>query len=230
MATSSFHRYLVKEITVSALIPIPSPGVPLYFGEIGDPAVLVVHDWYGRLPWLEAYAEAIASEGYRVIVPDLYDGIATLDSVEAADLMGNLDVGPILDSFDDLVRVARSQGSERIGTIGFSLGGWLSLLHSQSGTVDATVAYYSTLGPAQHGVIPSPVTLHFAEVDEWEKNEDPASFVERLEDHGTPVTAFDYPGTVHSFANASILERVDVDAAALAFARTASFLEEHLKE
>jgi len=65
---------------VTELIPIPSPGVPLLFGEPGAPVVVVVHDWYGRLPWLTPYAEALAGRGgFRVIVPDLYDGAATDD-------------------------------------------------------------------------------------------------------------------------------------------------------
>jgi carboxymethylenebutenolidase len=72
------------------------------------------------------------------------------------------------------------------------------------------------------------VLLQFAEVDEWQDGEEPESFIDRLKDHGTPVTQFSYLGTVHSFANATIPDRVDVDAAALAFARTASFLEDHL--
>jgi carboxymethylenebutenolidase len=44
----------------------------------------------------------------------------------------------------------------------------------------------------------------------------------------TPVTVFTYLGTEHSFANASVPATLDTRAAALAFARTASFLARHL--
>jgi carboxymethylenebutenolidase len=213
---------------MSDLVAIPSPGVPLYYGEPGSPLVVLVHDWYGRLPWLENYAKGLEHQGYRVAVPDLYAGVATIDETTAEELMNELDVATALASVDDVIQVARMEGTERVGVVGFSLGGWLTLLHAQGGAVDAVVAYYATLGTSQHGVIPCPVLLQFAEADEWGGGEDPESFVDRLKDHGTPVTEFTYLGTVHSFANATIVDRVDVNAAALAFARTASFLEKHL--
>ncbi|MCU1525348.1 MAG: putative carboxymethylenebutenolidase [Microbacteriaceae bacterium] len=213
---------------MSDLVAIPSPGVPLYYGEPGSPLVVLVHDWYGRLPWLENYAKGLEHQGYRVAVPDLYAGVATIDETTAEELMNELDVATALASVDDVIQVARMEGTERVGVVGFSLGGWLTLLHAQGGAVDAVVAYYATLGTSQHGVIPCPVLLQFAEADEWGEGEDPESFVDRLKDHGTPVTEFTYLGTAHSFANATIVDRVDVNAAALAFARTASFLEKHL--
>lgn len=213
---------------MSQLVPIPSPGVPTYFGEEGAPLVVLVHDWYGRLPWLEAYARGLQHQGYRVAVPDLYDGVATIDEAAAAGLMKQLDIATALSVLDETIQLARAQGTQRVGVIGFSLGGWLALLHAQGGAVDAVVAYYATLGASQHGVIPCPVLLQLAESDEWDEGEDPESFVNLLKDHGTPVTEFSYPGTVHSFANATIVAKTNVDAAALAFTRTWQFLRGHL--
>ena len=210
------------------LVPIPNPGVPEKYGEPGGPLVVLIHDWYGRLPWLKFYAEGLAHQGFFVVVPDLYDGVATDGADDAEALMENLDVATALSQIDDVVQLARTEGSERVGLVGFSMGGWLALLHAQSGAADAVAAYYATLSEAQHGVIPSPVLLHFAEIDEWDEGQDPESFIDLLKDHGTPVTEYSYPGTVHSFANATIGDKVDVDAAALAFNRTANFLQKHL--
>nr|MDQ2698790.1 dienelactone hydrolase family protein [Actinomycetota bacterium] len=64
----------------------------------------------------------------------------------------------------------------------------------------------------------------------WGEGEDPESFVDRLNEHGTPTSQHTYLGTVHSFANASFREQLNAQAAALAFARTAVFLERHLKD
>lgn len=213
---------------MTELVPVPSPGLPLYYGEPGNPVVIVVHDMYGRLPGLEPFATAVASRGFRVAVPDLYEGVCTTDTPTAAELMGNLDIGTALAEIDDAMAEAQETGVERIGLVGFSLGGWLSLLHAQAGAADAVVAYYASLGRQDHGVIPCPVLLHWAEADEWEEGEEPESFVARLKDHGTPVTEHRYLATRHSFANASLPGRVDAQAAALAYARTAVFLESNL--
>ena len=62
-------------------VDIPSPGWPLTFGEEGRPGVVLVHDQYGRLPYLEAYATALADRGgFFVAVPDLFDGLATVEA------------------------------------------------------------------------------------------------------------------------------------------------------
>ncbi|MDP3207626.1 MAG: dienelactone hydrolase family protein [Rhodoglobus sp.] len=213
---------------MTELVPIPSPGVPLFYGEPGDPVVVVVHDWYGRLPGLEPFAEALASRGLRVAVPDLYEGVCTTDAPTAESLMNQLDVATALAEIDDTIAHAQATGDERVGLVGFSLGGWLALLHAQAGVADAAVAYYASLSETEHGIIPCPVLLQWAEADEWDAADGPEQFVARLKDHGTPVTEHTYLGTEHSFANASIPHRIDGQAAALAFARTAVFLEKHL--
>jgi carboxymethylenebutenolidase len=215
---------------MAELVPIPSPGVPLYFGEEGSPLVIVVHDWYGRLPGLDSYAKALVKVGFRVVVPDLYAGVATVDATDAEQLMQQLDVAGSLAILDDVIQSAREQGSKKIGVVGFSMGGWLTLLHAQGGAVDAAVAYYATLSAAQHGVIPCPLQLHFAETDDWGADDYPELFISRLKDHGTPVSDYSYIGTVHTFANASIPEKFDAPESALAFARTATFLEDHLSD
>lgn len=212
---------------MSDLTPFPS-AASLVYGEPGSPLVIVLHDWYGRLPWLQPYAEGLARRGFRVVVPDLFNGASAGNETEAAGLMQELDLRTALAQIDETIATARAQGSARVGVIGFSMGGWLTLLHAQGGSADAVVAYYASLRASEQGLIPCPVLLQLAEVDEWAESEDPESFIDRAKDHGTPITQFTYSGTRHSFANADLAERVDPRAAALAFARTVSFLEEYL--
>lgn|GEM_PF-1162012 len=213
---------------VTELVPIPSPGIPLTWGEVGNPLLVVAHDWYGRLPWIEPFSEALSRQGFRVVAPDFYNGVATTDAATASELLTRLDVAGALSEIDDVIAEARDQGSERVATVGFSMGGWLALLHAQGGETDAVVAYYASLAPSSHGVIPCPVLLHLAEFDEWDPGEEPEAFIGRLKEHGTPVRDFTYLATEHSFANANIRAKVNAQAAALAFARTVSFLERHL--
>jgi carboxymethylenebutenolidase len=212
------------------LVRIPSPGVPLAFGQRGHPMVILVHDWYGRLPWLEEYGRALARQGFHVLVPDLYDGWATTEESEAEHLLDKLDLVLSVNSLGTLARGGRAAGAPGVALVGFSMGGWLALVQAKAGSVEAVVAYYATMGESEHSVVPCPVQLHFAEIDEWEEGGDPDSFVARLQEDGTTVERHDYVGTVHSFANATIPEKADRNAAALSFARTATFLEKHLSD
>jgi carboxymethylenebutenolidase len=213
---------------MSDLIPVSSPGVPVYVGMQGGPLVVLVHDYYGRLPGLLRVADLLAREGFFVAVPDLFNGVATHSAATAEKLMNDLDVGLALAELDDIINDSRTGGSQKVGVAGFSMGGWLSLLHAQGGAADAVVAYYSSLGPQDHGVLPAPVLLHYAESDEWGEGEDPVSFIERLHEHGTPVTDHVYLGTQHSFANADIDALYNARAAELANQRTVRFLLGHL--
>ena len=214
---------------MAELIPIDSPGWSLEYGEPGHPLAVVVHDWYGRLPWVTEYAGALSTFGFRVVVPDLYNGVATTDSRTAKQLREELDVALCLAIIDDAILEARTQGTERVGVIGFSVGAWLALLHAQGGEADAVVGYYGSLAASEHGVTPCPVLLHLAEVDDWPQGGDPESLVVHLKDHGTPVTEYTYSGTRHSFANESIEKAWDPAVAALSFERTVTFLDEHLR-
>jgi carboxymethylenebutenolidase len=218
---------------MAELVPIPLPGVPMAFGDAGAPIVVVLHDRYGRLPWLETYAEGLANRGgFRVLVPDFYDGVATTASDDARALASTLtdqDAAAILQATIDDER-GEGDDAQRVGLVGFSMGGRIALRAAQAGTVDAVVAYYATLGPADPGIVPCPVLLHLAEEDSWDEHADPDTFTARLRDHGTPVTAHTYLGTGHSFANATLRDRVDGRAAALAFARTTVFLESRLTD
>jgi carboxymethylenebutenolidase len=216
---------------MSDLVPIPSPGVPLEFGEIGDPLVVVLHDKYGRLPWLEPFAAALADRGgFRVLVPDFYDGVATPNGPDATALMRQLTDDDARDVLDAAIAAGLDEGSQRVGLVGFSMGGSIALRSAQRGDADAVVAYYATLTGDDPGILPCPVLLHLAEDDHYPPTGEPEDFVRRLRDNGTPVTSHTYVGTGHSFANATLTEKVDGRAAALAFARTTVFLEAKLSE
>lgn len=200
----------------------------MYAGMIGGPLVVLVHDYYGRLPGFEKFADALAREGFYVAMPDLFNGVATKSPIEAERLMNELDVGIALAEIDDIIATARAQGVQKVGVVGYSMGGWLALLHAQGGEADAVGAYYASLAPEDHGVVPAPVLLHYAETDTWGDGEDPISFIERLHEHGTPVTDHVYLGTEHSFANPDIEAAWNPRAAELANARTIRFLLSHL--
>lgn len=213
------------------MIPIPSPGVPLRYGDTGAPLAVILPDEFGRLPWLEHYAAAMAGRGrLRVLVLDLYGGVATTDEAEAADLLGRLNEDDVRDLLDAGIGEALDQGSRRVGLVGFGTGATLALRAAQRGDADAVVAYDGILTAGDPGILPCPVQLHVAETAE----ELPAAAVEdfrtRVRDDGTPIVVHTYLGTGRLFANATLTERVDGRAAALAFARSTVFLQQRLAD
>lgn len=204
---------------------IESASETLEFGEAGKPVVIVSHDWFGRLPWLTTFAEALVAEGFRVLVPDHYDGWATTDPGEAGALMAALDTDEALERLDALIT---SVAPARVALLGFSLGGRLSIMAASRGGADALVAYYGSAAASEHGIIPCPVLLQLAEIDDWAPARNPVDLMVRLRDHGTSVTEFTYLGAQHGFANEQNTAAYDHNVAALAFARTVAFLNLHL--
>ncbi len=215
---------------MAEFVDIPSPGWPLEFGEAnaGRPAVVIVHDDYGRLPYLEAYATALANQGFEVIVPDLFDGVATIDAEGARELGERTDEGFALAALEDAVALGRGHGAPRVGIIGLGYGGRFALRLAQSGALDAVVVYAAVLGEEEAGIIPCPVMLHRADDPAWAHGVDVDVFVSHLKEHGTPVTQHRYTDTAEGFANATVLPLLNKHAAALAFARTTYFLQAQL--
>lgn len=195
-----------------------------YYGPTGAPLVVLLHDWFGRLPWLERVALDLAREGLQVAVPDFFDGWTSTDADEARQRVDQIDISTALATIDDIIEEARLYGTERVGEVGFSTGGWLALVHAQGGEADAVVAYYASVAEQHHGIIPCPLLLQYAESDQWEYGGDPQAFYDRLDQHGTPTSHFSYIGTRHHFANRAITEAFDPQASALALARTSAFL------
>lgn len=221
---------------MAQLVDIPSPDWPLTFGNAQDPGVVLVHDRYGRLPYLEAYATALSTQGFFVVVPDLFHGRAAVDADGVAVLLGEFDDGFALATVEDALALARG-GSDpddseptRVGLIGMGLGGWLALRLAQRGEVDAVVAYYAGLSADEAGILPCPVLLHYAENGDWGADSEADGFVSRLKELGTPVTLHSYLATREGFANATIVTELDKNAAALAYARSCHFLLKHIAD
>ncbi|GGF37273.1 dienelactone hydrolase family protein [Subtercola lobariae] len=222
-------------------IDIPSPSWPLTFGTPGNPSVVVVHDSFGRLPYLESYAQALANRNFYVVVPDLFNGLATIEAEGADELRGDIDIGFALATLEDAVELGRGHGfdgapdasirahSTKVGVLGFEVGGWLALRLAQAGSVDAVVAYAAGLHDDEPGIVPCPVLVNFCDTGEWGAGFEADSFVSRLKEMGTPVNRHAYTGTTSFFANATLLDRLDKNAAALAFARSTYFLQEQLE-
>jgi carboxymethylenebutenolidase len=204
-----------------------------YLAEPATPgsAVLVVHDWFGLLPHVRRYCDDLAHGGFVAFAPDLYGGQVTTEPVEAARLLDALDVTQARQRLDAAIEFLRTQhavGAQRVGAVGFSIGGWLALLTATTGTLAAVVAYYAILNPGEFAPIPCPVLLNLAETDDWDPSDAPDRFVSALGAAGTAVHAQVYAGTEHSFANGDVAATAPLPARE-AWIAVQDFLQQHLR-
>jgi carboxymethylenebutenolidase len=191
------------------------------------PGVVVAHDWYGLLPSVRAACDALAGAGLTALAPDLYGGRTTTDPGEAEALLDKLDVPEARAQLTAAIAELRDRGPGPVGALGWSAGGWLTLLHATDGGLDAVVAYYAALAPSDRDTITCPVLLHLAEVDDWDPPNTPVAFLAELARAGTVAEVATWPGTEHSFANADAAP-YQPDAAERAWAQTVDFLHRHL--
>ena len=184
---------------MAELVPIPSPGIPLNFGDIGAPLVIVLHDKYGRLPWLEPYAAALANRGgLRVLVPDFYDGYATTDADDARALMTALsnEEAARHPECGDRQRARRGHGCAA-GRAGRILDGRAHRPARRAGRA-TRMPWSPTTRPwvaDDPGIVPCPVLLHLAEEDSWRRRCRPRDLRHATARQRNPGDAHTYVGT-----------------------------------
>src|SRR5262245_18963431 len=101
-------------------------------GEGGPfPALVVIQEWWGLDEQIKDVTRRFANEGFVGLAVDMYDGKTTRDPAEAQKLMMSLDEGTVLDKLNGAVQALKANplvSKDRIGVVGFCLGGRLSLL------------------------------------------------------------------------------------------------------
>lgn len=194
------------------------------------PGVLVVHDEHGLLPHVRQRCDWLAEAGFVALAVDLYDGRGAGSPEEAERLAGRLDPmrtrGLLATAATQLLARPKVR-PQRVAAVGFGLGGRLALLTAATGTLDAAVAFYAVLAPAERALVPCPVLLHLTGGPS-EQDPEARSFIRDLRTSGTEVTVRTWSGVPAGFANAdrpAYLERVAV----ASWVETAGFLAGHLR-
>jgi carboxymethylenebutenolidase len=205
-----------------------------YLAEPSGPrraGVLVLHDWYGLLPHVRTACDQLAAVGLVALAPDLYDGRSTTDPEQAEALQqatGAMDTAKVGVRLDAAAADLRERtGAGPVGGLGFSMGGFYTLLRATTGAYDAIAVYYATLEEEQAASIHCPVLLHMAEQDEFDPRETYEGFAAGLQAAGNEVQAHTWPGTEHSFANSDVALYAPTPAVE-AWSITVNFLRDHL--
>jgi carboxymethylenebutenolidase len=197
----------------------------------GGPGVIVIQEWWGLNDNIKGIADRFAAEGFLALAPDLYHGKVVTEPDDAAKAMMAMKMDEAAKDMGGAFDYLKKNASNgKVGSVGFCLGGGLSLYVSTLRPMDATVIYYGALPGVQPDLskIAGPVLGHYAEHDGWASPEAAAALKTQLTDGGATVEFHQYDGTEHGFFNDTRVEVHNVAASQQTWDRTIAFFKKHL--
>jgi carboxymethylenebutenolidase len=207
----------------------------------GNPrgAIVVIQEIFGVNAGIRRKCDRLAEDGYVAIAPDLFwrvePGVELDPDVEsefkrALDLMNAFDQDGGISDIEATIKYARdSEGCEKVGAVGYCLGGRLAYMTAARTDIDAAVGYYPVGIPEllrEKHAIANPLMLHIAGADHFVGPDMQKVMHEGLDNH-PKITLHDYPGLDHGFAT-EFGRRRSEEGAQLADRRTAEFFAQHI--
>ena len=194
------------------------------------PGVIVIQEWWGLDDHIKSVADRLAQNGFAALAPDLYHGQVTKSPDEAAKLAMALEIGQAEWDLRGAIQYLRQDG-RRVATLGFCMGGTLSLYAACANGPDvhACVIFYGghPKAPYDFDNLSAPLLGHWAENDP-SANANARSIEVAMGERGRFVEFHRYPGTRHAFFNDTRPQVHDKEAAQLAWVRTLAFLRAYL--
>ena len=206
-------------------------------------AIIVIQEIFGVNAGIRQKCDNWAKLGYLAVAPDLFwrirPGIELNPDVEsefqeALTLFGQYSADKGTDKsivdIDETIHAIRARGVQKVGAVGFCLGGLLAYLTACRTDINASVGYYGVMIDQLLGeshAIAHPLMLHIPTADHFVGPEAQAAIHEGLDNH-PKVTLHDYAGLDHGFA-AEMGSRRNEGAARLADARTVDFFANTLR-
>lgn len=202
-------------------------------------AIIVLQEIFGVNPGIQGKCDLWAEAGYLALAPDMFwrieAGVSLDPDVEeelqqAFGLMGKFDQDKGIGDIEATIKHARAAlGCDKVGVVGYCLGGRLAFMAAARTDIDASVGYYGVgIDNLLHEsrAIANSVMLHIPTADGFVPPETQKLMHEGLDSH-PKVTLHDYAGLNHGFAAQSGSRR-DEDGAQLADSRSAEFFAQHL--
>jgi carboxymethylenebutenolidase len=200
------------------------------------PALVVIHEWWGLVPWVKEQAAKLSDQGYVTLAVDLYRGKAT-DSPEVAhELMRGLPedrANRDLLAAVQYLKSLKNVNPAKIGSIGWCMGGGYSLdLAIADPTLAADVINYGHLAtdPARLQQIHAPILGLFGAQDKGIPPADVHKFEQDLQQMGKKIDVTIYPDAGHAFQNPDNKAGYRPADTADAWNRTLEFLAATLKK
>jgi carboxymethylenebutenolidase len=212
--------------TTDGYLAIPEKG--------SGPGVIVIQEWWGLVDHIKNVCDRFASDGYVALAPDMYHGKTTTSPDEAGKLMMALRIDQAEKDLRGAIQYLLNHDattSDKVGTVGFCMGGALSLYAaSKNEQVGACVVFYG-IHPNVKPDLPNlkaPVLGIYAEKDKSTPPEAVRELEQQLRALGKSVEMHIYPDTDHAFFNDTRPGVYNRRAAEDAWRRTIEFFAKNL--
>ena len=197
------------------------------------PGLIVLQEFWGLNEHIKDVTRRLALEGFAALAPDMYDGKVTTDPAEARQWLMAMDQAAALQKMHGAVEYLKSAGNvnkEKIGVIGFCMGGFLALnLACHNRDIRVATPFYGRIPPdSVLQNLTAPVLYFFGEQD----HHLPVADVDRLEQFikstGRSGGVVRYPQADHAFFNDTRKEVYREADAKDAWAKALAFLRKYL--
>ncbi len=221
----------MPEITIGSLkahLAVPA---------VGDgpwPGVVVLHESFGLTDDIRQQAGRFAAAGYLAVAPDLYSAGGYWRCMRATFRSLSAGRGEAFDDIDAARRWlgARPDCTDRVGVIGFCMGGGfvLTLAAQQGDRIAAAVPFYGSLREATDFTgMDAEVLGHYGESDQTIPAEEARALAERIHtESGRPAEFLFYPAGHAFFNDENLIGTYDEESARTAWVRTLEFLRTRL--
>jgi len=196
--------------------------------------VIVLQEWWGLVPHIEDIANRFAAEGFFALAPDLYHGEKATGPDQAGKLMMALDIAHTAKDLAGAIDYLKAQPGvtgDTVGTVGFCMGGALSLFAAcKNPEVGACVVFYGGHPNVKPDLaaLQAPVLGIFGGKDTFVSPDVVRKLDQQLTALGKPHEFHTYPDADHAFFNDTRAEVYDMTAARDAWERTLEFFRQHL--
>jgi carboxymethylenebutenolidase len=198
------------------------------------PAVIVIHEIWGLVDHIKDVSRRLAAEGYVALAVDLFGGKTISKLEEGRSLREGLSeekiLGDLKGGFSYLQSLEYVQ-PKRIGSIGFCMGGGLSLLLACHNKDQAASAVFYGRNPSPIDLVKNihcPILGNYAGADMAITESDIKLLKQSLAKYGKTFDIKIYPGAPHAFFN-DTRESYRPEAAEDAWKRTLKFFDRYLK-
>jgi carboxymethylenebutenolidase len=204
-ATATRAEVMTKDVTfpsgkeeVKGFLAMPDGKGPF-------PAIVVIQEWWGLNDWVKDQAKRLAKEGYVALAPDLYRGKVASKPDQARKLMMGLPqdraIRDLKGATDYLAKNDRVN-KERIGVIGWCMGGGLALQHAlKDQRLKACAICYGRVvtNPKQLEPLQATILGVFGKEDRGIKIDDVRKFKAALDKAGKKVDSINEYDAGHGF-------------------------------